>query len=113
MRKGKAVSLLLGMAALGAIISAVHGQTPPNYTGNIVWLEVWKSGNVAFTLTASGVPCSGQFILNKSDDGFKNQYAALIAAKLADRPVRVYAGACIAATGGGGNYIEVVYLYYD
>jgi hypothetical protein len=113
MRKGKALSLALGIATLVAEAGLLQAQTTNSYvTGNISWLETWKSGNVAFTLTAT-TPCNGQFILNKSDPGFKNQYTMLVAAKLADRPVRVYLGSCIAAEGGGGNYAEVVYLYYD
>jgi hypothetical protein len=113
MRRGNAVSLVLGFALLAAGIGSLRAQTTYSYvSGNIIWLETWKSGNAAFTLSA-GAPCNGQYILNKSDPGFKNQYAMLVAAKLADRPVRVYIGNCIASEGGGGSYAEVVYMYYD
>jgi hypothetical protein len=112
MSKRKAVSLLVAAVASMTAIPLAQAQAT-SFTGNVVWLETWKSGNAAFTLTASGVPCNGQFILNKSDPGFKNLYAMVIAAKLVDRPIRVYVGNCISAEGGSANYAEVLYLYYD
>lgn len=112
MSKKKSISLLVGAVASLTAISLAQAQAP-NYTGYVGWLEMWKSGNAAFTLTVGGVPCNGQFIINKSDPGAKSLYAMVMAAKLADRPIRVYGGTCIAAEGGGVNYAEVLYLYYD
>ncbi len=91
--------------------ATVQAQVPNWYAGSVTWLEVWKSGNVAFRLDAANPPCNGQFVINKSDPGFKNLYAALIAARLAERPITVYAAACVAAEGYGGNYASVEYLY--
>jgi hypothetical protein len=94
----------------------VQAQAPAYYTGHITSIEVWKTGNVAFSMYVhgtAGIPCNGQLILNKSDPGFKNQYAAVVAAKLADKPVRVYVGTCVAAEGYGASYAEVSYLYID
>ena len=56
------------------------------YTGNVSILEVWKNGNVAFSLTTSVPTCNGPFILNTSDPGTKDQYAAVLAAKSRGTP---------------------------
>jgi len=106
------------LAALAAILgltgaAAANAQAPTYYTGTIAWMEVWKSGNLAFALNGVTAPCNGQFIVNKSDPGFKNYYAALLAAKLTDRPVRLYFSGCIPAENYGGSYAEVAYMYYD
>ena len=112
MRKRKATSAALLVVALSiASGAAVHAQVPNWYTGNVTWLEVWKTGNVAFKLDAANPPCNGQYVLNKSDPGFKNLYAALIAARLTDRPVTVYVPSCVPAEGYGGSYGSVEYLY--
>jgi hypothetical protein len=66
---------------------------------------------VALKLEAANSPCTSKFVINKSDPGFKNIYAALISARLADRLVTVYAARCIAAEGYGGNYSGFEYLY--
>jgi hypothetical protein len=77
-------------------------------------LEAWRSGNVAFTLNATGVPCNGQFILSKSDEGTKNHYAMLMAAKTAGRTVRAYFIGCGPAEGvPSSNYALVNYLYLN
>jgi hypothetical protein len=89
-------------------------QSPDYYIGSVVMLEAWRTGNVAFTLDAVGVPCNGQFVLNKSDDGAKNLYAMLVVAKAADRAVKVYFTGCGPAEGvSGSNYAQLNYLYLN
>jgi len=83
-----------------------------NVTGNIDMLELWFNGNVAFTLSPAVSTCNGQFILNVSDAGTKNQYAALLAAKTKGVRVRVYGGgSCGPAEGSGGSYNLISYVY--
>lgn len=84
-----------------------------DYTGTITQLEVWVTGNVAFTLGPSATPpCNGQFILNRSDDGTKNMYAALLAAKKTGTPVSITSTTCGPAEGyGASNYNLVTYIY--
>jgi hypothetical protein len=94
-------------------IATVQAQLPAYYTGNVIWLEVWKNGNVAFTLATSGVPCNGQFVINGGLEGARNAYAALLGAKLADKPLRVYVGSCVTPPGTSGSYADVNYLYID
>jgi hypothetical protein len=101
------------LAALALVMGAPAFSQSPNFTGTITMLEGWASGNVAFTLSASGVPCNGQFILNKSADGTNRLFAILVAAKAAGTPVRVYYGGCGSAEGAGGNYAQVAYLYME
>lgn len=72
MPKRKAISLFVGVAALGASISTVHAQFSANYRGNIVWMEVWRLGNGAFRPSESDAACNGQFGLSKLDPGLKN-----------------------------------------
>src|SRR5688500_14218807 len=85
-------------------------QTQSSYSGLITMLEGWRQGNVAFTLSAPGVPCNGQFILNKSDGGTNKNFAILVAAKAAGTPVRVYFGGCGPAEGTvGSDYVQVAY----
>jgi hypothetical protein len=104
------------LSAIGALVTfagfdlPAHAQSATWYSGEITWLELWRSGNVSFTLSATGVPCNGQFILNRSEAGTKNQYAALIAAKLAGRTVSVYFDACGPAEGYGADFAQVAYL---
>jgi len=89
-------------------------QSPTYYIGYVEMLEAWRTGNVAFTLAVSGVPCNGQFILNKLDDETKNLYAMLVAAKAADRTVKVYFTGCGPAEGvSGTNYAQINYLYLN
>lgn len=89
-------------------------QNPSSFTGLITMLEGWRQGNVAFTLSAPGVPCNGQFILNKSDGGANKNFAILVAAKAAGTPVRVYFGGCAPAEGTAGpDYVQVAYLYME
>lgn len=88
-------------------------QSSPSYTGTITMLEGWRLGNVAFTISATGVPCNGQFVLNKSDAGTSKLFAMLVAAKTAGTPVRVYFGGCGPAESAGGDYAQVAYLYME
>lgn len=83
------------------------------YTGTVSMLEVWESGNIAFTLATSTPTCNGQFILNASAPGAKNQYAAVLAAKTKGSQITVYvSGNCIAADGySGSSYNEPLYIY--
>ena len=101
--------IAVGTFLLGGTV--LKAQAPNWYVGNVTWIEVWKAGNVAFKLDVANPPCNGQYGLNKSDPGFKNLYAALIAARFADRPITVYAPSCVPAEGYGGSYASVEYLY--
>lgn len=92
---------------LFAIANVSHAATS---IGFVNMLEVWPSGNIAFTISGAG-PCNGQFILNASSPGTKNIYAALLAAKHAKTSVRVEHTSCGTAEGYGGNYAYVDYLY--
>jgi hypothetical protein len=71
------------LSSLAALLGVLATQPAlADYTGTITQLEVWITGNVAFTLGPSATPpCNGQFILNKSDAGTKN----LCVAKWASR----------------------------
>lgn len=102
---GRLLVAVVGCAVASLAFAASH-------TGQVTTLEVWTSGNVAFTL-AGATPCNGQFILNVSSAGTKNQYAALLAAKQSGKPVRIYSGSCGPAEGYGGNYALVDYLYVE
>jgi hypothetical protein len=92
-------------------VSGVAAADPFYATGNVLWLEVWSSGNVAFTLTGVTAPCNGQFLINASSPGIKNIYAALLAAKHAGTAVGVHQSICGPAEGYGGSYALVDYLY--
>jgi hypothetical protein len=82
------------------------------FTGTVSLLEVWKNGNVAFSLIPAAAGCNTQFILNFSANGTKNQYAALLAAKTKGAPVSVHtSGTCIVAENYGGSYHEPLYIY--
>jgi hypothetical protein len=100
------------IAALALCVAPAHAQAV-SYTGQISMLEAWPLGNVAFTLNTPGVPCNGQFILNKSDAGTNRMFAILVAAKAAGTPVRVYFVTCGPAELAGGNYAQVAYLYME
>jgi endo-beta-N-acetylglucosaminidase D len=105
------IILLFSLASL--VPAAAHAVT---FDGKIAWMEVWTTGNIAFSLTtgASGY-CNSQFIVNYSWNGAKNMAALLLAAKAQDRPIRVYSSVdstgCIAAEGYGGTYIRPDYIY--
>jgi len=92
---------------------AKSASASADVTGTVAMLEVWRSGNVAFTLTvSSGTPaCNGQFILNFNDADTKNRYAAILAAKKTGSQVRVVSEGCGEAYGYGSSYNLVLYLY--
>jgi hypothetical protein len=50
-------------------------------------------------------------ILNLSDPGLKNMFAAILAAREAGRAVRVYTNGCGPAEGYGGSYNIPLYVY--
>jgi hypothetical protein len=106
--------MLIGLTALIALTAGpVHAVT---FEGRVAMLEVWTSGNVAFTL-ASVTPgyCNNQFIVNVSFPGAKNLIATLLAAKSQERRIRVMSSVdsagCTAADSHGGSYIKPDYLY--
>ena len=96
--------------ALG-LCAASAGQAQPQYVGAVATLEVWNSGNVSFTLNTSVGTCNGQFVINRSDPGLKNQFAVLMIAKATGKSVRVYSSACIPAENYGSSYNNVLYIY--
>jgi len=68
----------------------------------------------AFTLNPgvdTGCQVAGQFILNASEPGTRNQLAVLITAKASRKQVQVYIRSCGAAAGYGGDYAIPEYLY--
>lgn len=76
-----------------------------NATGKVNMLEVWKTGNVAFRLEPSVTACNTQFIINYSENGAKNMYAAVLAAKVNGKTVTVtYEDSCGLAENYGGEY---------
>lgn len=79
--------------------------------GTVDQLELWRGGNVGFTLSTSVSACNGQFILNASTPGTRNLYTALLSAKLTGTRVDVRYTGCGAAEGYGGSYNLVDYLY--
>ena len=87
-----------------------------DYTGAITTIEIWAEGNVAFRLAGVGGTCATNewFVINKSTEGGKNLYAALLAAKLADKPIRINSSGCGPAEGYGSTpYLQVSYLYIN
>lgn len=111
-RRAIRFKLSLAMGALSTVLgSSASAQSPgTHYTGNVVVLEVWRTGNVVFTIDVAGLPCNGHFILNKSDPGTKDAYAMLLSAKSTDRTVRVYFDVCGPAEGGSGNFAQIQFL---
>src|SRR5262245_36006501 len=107
----------LQLFTTAAALLATTLASAANYTGTVTWVEVWRIGNVAFRLSdpASAAGCNGNgtFILNATDAGAKNLYAALLAAKKTGTVISVSSGACVSAdyTGGGNVYMIVDYLY--
>jgi hypothetical protein len=95
-------ALLSGEAALAA-----------DYTGNVNMLEVWRTGEVAFTLATTVGTCNGQFIINPSwNDAAKTLYAAVLAAKSKGAPLRVITSSCGAADAmPSSSYNVPIYLY--
>ena len=99
------------LAAVFGLLFGASAQAWTNFTGNLVMLEVWSSGNIAFTLSVANVPCNGQFIINASTAGAKNLYAALLLARAAGTTITVSNSVCGPADSYGGNYAIVDYLY--
>src|SRR6185437_13383315 len=97
--------------ALVAFASLTSTAWADDYTGTVSMLEVWASGNVAFQLATSTPTCNGQFILNASSPGFKNLYAAVLAAQSRGAAVKVTTSGCGPADGYGGNYNLPLYIY--
>lgn len=94
-----------------ALLAAAQSQAT-NYTGTVNWIEVWPSGNVAFTLSGVTPACStAQFIINKSNDGAKNLYALLLTAKASGNSIMVSQSVCGPAEGYGSSYAIFDYLY--
>ncbi len=105
-----ALGAAAALAALGLGPAYAQGQ---QFSGKVSMLEAWRQGNVAFSLTAAGVPCNGQFILNKSDAGAKGMYAMLMTAKATGATIRVYFDGCGPAEGTSISYAQVAYLYLE
>jgi hypothetical protein len=108
--------LALALIAVALTLAAVPASAYVTYTATIDQLEVWLSGNVAFTLTGVTTGyCNNSFIVNSSDPGAKNLTAALFAAKAQGKPIRVtsYVDSygCVAAVNNGGSYISPAYVY--
>ena len=106
------------LATVFAAFTALGFAAPANaqavtYTGLVEWLEVWTNGNVAFRLAGVTATCTSHqtFVLNKSAAGTTNQYAALLAAKHAGKPIRIYSPGCAPAENYGNSYLQVDYLY--
>jgi len=84
-----------------------------DYTGTVNMLEVWRTGEVAFTLATTVGTCNGQFIINPSwNDAAKTLYAAVLAAKSKGAPVRVITSSCGPADSvPRASYNVPTYLY--
>ena len=105
-------ALIVKKKWLMALALASSPAFATQYTGTVSLLEVWKNGNVAFSLIPAAPGCNTQFILNVSAPGTKNQYAAVLAAKTKGSPVSVYVtGTCIQADGFGSGYHDPLYIY--
>ena len=103
------ISKVCSAACLVALLAS--SAQADDFTGTIDWMEVWRSGNVAFTLAPAITSCNGQVILNLSDPGLKNMFATILAAKEAGHAVRVHTSGCGAAEGYGGSYNVPLYVY--
>jgi hypothetical protein len=93
-----------------AVIAVPFLASASTHDGTVAQLEVWPNGNVAFTLNGATVPCNGQAIVNASQAGVKNLYAALLSAKIAGKPVRLWTSVCGPADG---YYPSVLYATVD
>jgi hypothetical protein len=113
MTPSKYLKLLVMTAVVSTILQ--HPSHAASFTGKIDMLEVWSSGNIAFTLQTSPGYCNNQFIVNKAVPGAKNFSAVLFAAKTLGRQIRIYSyvdtAGCVAAESYGGNYISPSYIY--
>lgn len=104
---------LCGLIASASLSPAAFSA---EFVGKVSTLEIWSTGNAAFTLTTAAGYCNSQFIVNVSWPGAKNLIATLLAAKSQDRAVKVYSyvdsAGCVGAEGYGGNYIRPDYIYF-
>lgn len=93
----------LASVALVAALAAwpAHADV---FLGTVSMLEVWRNGNVAFTLNTSVGTCNQQFVINASAPGAKNQYAAVLSAKTTGRRIRVDTSGCGPADNYGSSY---------
>lgn len=105
-RRAIRAALLMALALTAATAHAA------SYIGEILWIEVWPSGNVAFKLKNVTAPCNGQFLINASMPGAKNLYAYLLTIKASKDSATVAHTTCGPADGYGGSYAIVDYLYY-
>jgi hypothetical protein len=104
--------VLLGSVAL-MLGSAAHAQAV-SYTGTIEIIEIWKIGNVAFRLNGFSSACAfnNWMVLNKSSDGTRNMYAALLAAKMSGKAVRISSPGCAPAENYNSTpYLQIDYLF--
>jgi hypothetical protein len=97
------------LIALGLLMSGLAHAA--DVTGKVDMIEIWSNGNVAITLAAAIPGCNGQLILNASSPSTKNIYAAVLAAKHADRSIRIVTNGCGAAEGYGGSYHLPLYVH--
>jgi hypothetical protein len=103
----------LASMTLAWVASLVSGMaSAASYIGEIDWIEVWPSGNVAFKLKNVTAPCNGQFLINASMPGAKNLYAYLLTIKATKGSATVAHTTCGPADGYGASYAVVDYLYY-
>src|SRR5687767_3285877 len=105
MKIRSALAVALSLAGVPALAA--------DYTGNINMLEIWRTGEVAFTLATTVGTCNSQFIINPSwNDAAKSLYAAVLAAKSKGAPIRVITGSCGPADAmPSSSYNVPVYLY--
>lgn len=100
----------IGLALAASLISGTASAA--SYIGEIDWIEVWPSGNIAFKLKNVNAPCNGQFLINASMPGAKNLYAYLLTIRATRDSATVAHTTCGPADGYGGSYAIVDYLYY-
>jgi hypothetical protein len=101
----------IALAAFATTLFAAQARAA-SYIGEILWIEVWPSGNIAFRLKDVAAPCNGQFIINNSMPGAKNLYAYLLTIKASGNTATVTNSVCGPAEGYGGSYAVVEYVYY-
>lgn len=98
---------------LGTMLLSSMAHAAFFITGTVETMVVWRIGNVSFTLSTATTSCNGEFILNSTEPGFKNLYAALLAAKRTGTAVKVFSSTCVVAAnyGNSDSYNIVDYLY--
>jgi hypothetical protein len=104
----------IAVAAAGACaLTFAPLANATSYSGTVSLLEVWPNGNIAFSLSGATLPCNGQAILNKSQDGTKNMYAALLAAKHTGKTVSIEVTGCGTADGYYPNVLYAIPLFFQ